>query len=299
MKPSLGVTDHRGRLLPLSRPPSRILSLVPSDTYTLVRLGVGDRLVGRTRYCVEPAAELEGVPEVGGTKDADLERILALRPEVVVANQEENTRATVLGLERAGVPVLLSFPKRMGEGLAQIGRLARLLGELSPEARERVAWAYRKQAELDARRATLPAVPTFVPIWHDPLMTVNGETFVSDVLQMVGAHNVFADRERRYPLAADLGDAPPVPAPGLAGRDVRYPRVTEQEVVARAPELVLLPDEPYAFGDEDVARFSALDIPAARSGRVLRCSGRPLMWHGLCALERIGELEALVRGADA
>jgi ABC-type Fe3+-hydroxamate transport system substrate-binding protein len=294
MKRTLGVTDHRGRPLELADPPERIVSLVPSDTYTLMRLGAGARLVGRTRYCVEPAGELEGVPEVGGTKDADVDAILALRPGVVIANQEENTPKVVHALERAGVPVLLSFPKRVGEGLAQVGRLARLLGPLAPEARELLAWAYRKHVEAEAQRASRTPVRCFVAIWKDPWMTVHAETFVSDVLDLVGAKNVFAERVRRYPLSADVGDGAPLPAAGLEGRDVRYPRISLEELVAHAPELVLLPDEPYAFGPAEVAELTALDLPAAKSGRIVCCSGRPLMWHGLYAIEKLDELAAIV-----
>src|SRR6185437_16206741 len=82
-------------------------------------------------------------------------------------------------------------------------------------------------------------VRAFVPIWMDPLMTVHASTFISDMLALAGAENVFADRERRYPLAADLGSGRPLPADRIANRDVRYPRITLGEVVVRAPDLVL------------------------------------------------------------
>ena len=110
-------------------------------------------------------------------------------------------------------------------------------------------------------------------------MTVNGETFISDMLDLCGASNVFADRQRRYPLAADLGKAPPLPPEKVEGRDVRYPRVTLEEVVARAPELVVLPDEPHPFTEEDAAVFRGLDLPAARRGAVVRTDGKDLCWY--------------------
>jgi ABC-type Fe3+-hydroxamate transport system substrate-binding protein len=301
----LRVTDDRGVRLLLPRPPERIVSLVPSDTYSLVRLGAKARLVGRTRYCVEPSARgdnVADVPVVGGTKDVDLPAVFALSPDLVVANQEENTRADVLALEAAGVPVLVSFPRTVADGMAHVARLARALGFTRGEepAHGVVAAAYHalKDAEAPgARHSSLPPLRAFMPIWMDPLMTIHGSTFISDALTLAGAENVFADRERRYPLAADVGSGTPLPADRIAGRDVRYPRVTLDEVVARAPELVLLPDEPHPFTQADADVFKALDIPAARARAVRFCDGKDVMWYGLRAIEGLARLRALVDSA--
>jgi hypothetical protein len=127
-----------------------------------------------------------------------------------------------------------------------------------------------------------------------PLMTINGATFMSDVLDLAGAQNVFADRERRYPLAADLGKAVPLSQEEVAGRDTRYPRVTLDEVVARAPELVVLPDEPHPFSEDDAAVFRELAIPAARRGAVVRTSGKDICWYGARTVAGIGRVRALV-----
>lgn len=315
------IVDDRGRRHEWRSPPRRIVSLVPSDTYSLVRLGERDRLIGRTRYCVAPAEEVERIEAVGGTKDADVDRIVALEPEVVVANQEENSRRDIERLDAAGLRVLVSFPRRVADGVAHLARLARLLGHAAtparpsapvPEggapaappppsssdaARALVAAAYREHAAAEARRRERPPVRAFIPIWMDPLMTVHGDTFISDVLDLVGAQNVFGDRPRRYPLAADLGKAPPLPPERVEGRDLRYPRVTLDEVIARAPDIVLLPDEPHAFTDADAAIFRSLDIPAARRGQVIRCDGKDLMWYGARALEGLSRLRAIIDAA--
>ena len=285
--------DDRGRALRFSAPPRRIVSLVPSDTYTLARLGAGERLVGRTKYCVEPAPEMERVPALGGTKDPDIEAVLDLRPDLVVMNQEENTRRDVERLERAGVRVMVMFPKTVWAGAGLVALLARALGDLDDAARATVKQAYDAACRAESRRSST-GVPTFVPIWAEPLMTINADTFISDVLAHVGAQNVFADRDRKYPLAADLGRARPASPEEVAGRDVRYPRVTLEEVRERAPELVLLPDEPHTFTEEEAESFRALDIPAARSGRVVRVVGKHLMWPGLMSLEALDALEVIV-----
>lgn len=125
-------------------------------------------------------------------------------------------------------------------------------------------------------------------------MTIHGETFISDMLDLAGAQNVFVDRQRRYPLAADLGNAKPLSPEKVAGRDVRYPRVTLDEVVARAPELVLLPDEPHPFSEEDAAVFMGLKIPAASRNAVVRTGGKDLCWYGAQTVEGLPRLRALV-----
>jgi ABC-type Fe3+-hydroxamate transport system substrate-binding protein len=106
-------------------------------------------------------------------------------------------------------------------------------------------------------------------------MTVSGETFVGDVLALAGADNVFADRVRRYP------------------------RVTLEEVAARAPEIVLLADEPHAFGEEDAAVFRALAVPAAERGAVVRTSGKDLCWYGAWTALGLPRLRALVASLTA
>jgi len=293
------IADDRGRKIQLHGAPARIVSLVPSDTYSLVRLGARDRLVGRTRYCVAPAGEVEGIDVVGGTKDADVDRIEALAPDLVIANQEENTKADIDRLEQRGLRVLVSFPQTVAAGIAHLARLARALGAGQGEepARSLIAGAYHAHREAEEARAGRPPVKAFVPIWMDPLMTANGATFLSDALELAGAENVFADRERRYPLAADLGTGKPLPKGRVAGRDVRYPRVTLDEVTARAPALVLLPDEPHAFTEADAAVFRGLDVPAARSGQVVFCDGKDLTWYGARSVEGLARLRALVDAA--
>jgi ABC-type Fe3+-hydroxamate transport system substrate-binding protein len=286
------VRDDMGRELVLMREPRRIVSLVPSDTFTVCALGAGDRLVGRTSYCVLPAEQVAGVAAVGGTKDTDPAAVADLAPDLVIANQEENARAPLEEMARRGLPLFVSFPRRVVDGVAHMARLARMLGVArSPEAADLARRAYQT-LRGDAVAAELPRA--FVPIWKQPLMTFHQDTFASDMLLQAGCANAFADRERRYPLAADLGRRSPLAADRLGDRDTRYPRITEDEVVSRAPDLVLLPDEPYEFGAEDLAWAGQLDIPAGRRGAVALVSGKDLFWYGAWSVDAIPRLRTLV-----
>jgi ABC-type Fe3+-hydroxamate transport system substrate-binding protein len=273
------VRDAMGREVTLVRPARRVVSLVPSETETVAMLSGIDVLVGRTDYCVHPVGSIERIPTVGGTKDARIPDILSLSPDLVLCNQEENTPRIVQALERAGVCVHVSFPKSVDEARSLVIDLAILLG-VDVDASPVIHAMDRTLDEVRRLRATRTPVRTFCPIWMDPLMTIHGETFISDAMDLAGAFNVFNDRPRRYPLAADLGMRAPLEAQKIQGRDTRYPRVTLDEVRARAPELVLLPDEPHPFTERDAAVFRALD-----GVRVKFISGRDLCWYS----PRMGE----------
>jgi ABC-type Fe3+-hydroxamate transport system substrate-binding protein len=289
------ILDDRGREIDFPTVPRRVVSLVPSETWNVASLGCAAALAGRTDYCELPADVVQSLPSVGGTKNPRVDDVCALAPDLVLANQEENTRGDLEELVRRGVRVFISFPKRVGQGLGHLARLARIFGvEGDAGVRELLRrGVHALRAAEEARSRTAP-IRAFCPIWMKPLMTVHGDTFISDMLDLCGAQNVFADRERRYPLAADVGGATALPCERVGDRDVRYPRVTLEEVVARRPELVLLPDEPHPFSEEDAAVFRGLAIPAATSGAVVRTGGKDLCWPGAQSVEGIGRVRELV-----
>jgi ABC-type Fe3+-hydroxamate transport system substrate-binding protein len=286
----IGVFDDMRRKVHLMQPISRVVSLVPSDTETLFALGVGDRVVGRTRYCISPAKEMEAIPVVGGTKDVDVDAIVALAPDIVLANQEENSRAGLEALAEAGVPVFVSFPKRFNDAIAHVARLAKYFGA-HDAAKDLIRTGY---GEMKVANLSSSAPTVFVPIWREPLMTFGDHTYCHDLLTLAGAANVFVDRQRRYPLKADLGMTSPLPADQVVNRDKRYPRITEEELIAKAPEIILLPNEPYDFGPEDKAYFESLDVPAAKNGRVVFADGKDLFWPGSRSVDALGRLRALI-----
>jgi iron complex transport system substrate-binding protein len=265
---------------PVDYAPQRVVSLVPSVTESLFDLNLGNRIIGVTDYCTRPAEGVRKIPKVGGTKNPNIERIIALRPDLVIMNREENRKADAEALQAAEIPIWVTHPNTVREALDLLWTIMDLFEEPTMVPRVRLIeityeWTLGVTTELTPKRV-------FAPIWRDPWMTFNRETYMHDLLRVVGAANVFADRERRYPLEADLGNADPIPKddPRLADNDFRYPRITLDEVVQAQPDVVLLPDEPYLFSQNDVAEFAKLDIPAAKTNQIHLVDGSLLSWHG-------------------
>jgi ABC-type Fe3+-hydroxamate transport system substrate-binding protein len=263
----------------LQQTPQRIVSLVPSLTEALFAFGLGSRIVGVTDYCVEPQPEVRSKPTIGGTKRPDVQAILRLTPDLVVANIEENRREDVECLQARGIPVFVCFPQTVAEALVTLRALAQAIraeAQASPVL-ERLETAYNETKALTAGRRK---VRVFCPIWKDPWMTINRATFVHDMLETCGGANIFAVRERRFPLAADLGQRAEWESGRVVGRDRRYPRVTLDEVAGLMPEVILLPDEPYPFSETDQTDFVGMvQVPAVRDKRIYLIDGKIVCWY--------------------
>lgn len=260
--------DATGVAAALARPARRIVSLIPSTTETLCALGLADALVGITVYCREPAALLAGKTRVGGEKDPDLEKIRALEPDLVVANVEENRPEDVARLRAWGISVWVAYPRTVAEAIQMIRDLGRLTGT-EARAEAIAAECEAARAEAEARAAARRPVPCFYAIWREPWMTVGRDTYIHDVLRLAGGANVFADRPERYPT------------------------VTLDEVAARRPEIILLPDEPFRFRPRHCQDFAPYaEVPAVRAGRILLVDGKPFSWHGPRIAEALRRLPA-------
>jgi len=263
--PSLAATGFE----PAFAEARRIVSLVPSLTEALFRLGLGDRVVGVTDYCVEPPEALATRASVGGTKDADPEKIATLAPDLVIANHEENTRRVVDRLRGLGLRVWVTYPRTVAEGAGLLAAMARL-----GASDERIAAVVAPvQAAVEEAEALDRAdgTPVFCPIWKDPWMTVGADTYIHDMLSLCGGRNVFADRGDR-----------------------RYPIVDEAAIEAAAPAVILLPSEPYAFGEAERDGLLAGATPAARDARVHLIDGARLSWYGPRIAEAIRALVPLL-----
>lgn len=222
-------TDTMGRTVRLPRVPQRIVSLVPSITEVLFAFGCGDRVVGITDYCTEPAAEVVHKPRVGGTKNPDVPAILEMQPQLVLAVAEENRQHDVEQLDAADIPVYVFEPATVRAGIDLLWRVAELL-DCHDAVRPSIETIEATYAEIQARVAGRESVRVFCPIWKDPYMTIGEGTYVNDMLRVCGGENIFAERRRRFPLAADLGLTPERSSDRDDERDRRYPRVTLEEM---------------------------------------------------------------------
>jgi ABC-type Fe3+-hydroxamate transport system substrate-binding protein len=270
--PNASLTDDLGFRVALDRPPSRIVSLVPSWTETLFVMGITpSELVGVTKFCVEPAERVGPIAKVGGTKNPDLRAIVSLAPDLVIANAEENRREDIERLREQHIPVFVTYPKTIAAAVETILGLGRALfreSQANSLAREIVRTVSGIEASLGVWSSKL-RLRAFCPIWKKPWMAFNADTYAHDVLRMLGFNNVFAN----------------------AGE--RYPRTTLDEALSRRPDVFLLPDEPYEFKLSDVEELKAA-IPPAMSRRVLIISGRDLHWYGLHMVKGLPRLSALL-----
>jgi ABC-type Fe3+-hydroxamate transport system substrate-binding protein len=264
---------------PLRRRPQRIVCLVPSLTEALFAFGLGDSIVGITDYCVEPQPQVRMKTTIGGTKNPDVAAIVRLAPDLVVANVEENRRADVEHIQMRGISVFICFPRTVVGAAATLRSLAQTTGT-EPQASPVLARIESAYDDTKARPMGRGKVRVFCAIWKHPWMTINRDTFIHDMIETCGGINIFADRERRFPLAADLGQQAESQATRGEGRDRRYPRVSLDEVAGLMPEVILLPDEPYRFSTADRGEFAGYPwVPAVRDGRIYVIDGKAVSWY--------------------
>lgn len=267
----MSIRDVRGKTFDTARPPQRIVSLVPSVTETLFAFGAGERVVGVTDYCIHPADGVAAKTRVGGTKNPRVEQILTLAPELVLANIEENRKPDIETLEAHGVPVYVTLPRTVRMALDELRDLAQLVG-----AENAAVLLAPIEHRLDALTPPRRRTRVFVAIWRDPWMTANGDTFVGDLIETCGGENIFRERQRKFPLAADLGR---VPERDVEGADTRYPRVSLQEVASLRPEVILLPDEPYRFTEQHAQELHATS--GLEHAHIQLVDGTLVTWSGI------------------
>jgi ABC-type Fe3+-hydroxamate transport system substrate-binding protein len=225
-----------------------LISLVPSTTETVAALGAGERLVGRTRWCVRPRPWVDSIPEVGGTKDPDLPAIAALSPDLILVNREENREAQFPALS-AIAPLWIGFPRDVEGALQDVAGLAEAVGA-QPAGEQLLGRLREGRAALRASAAGRAPWRYVLFVWRRPWRAAGPDTYASALLSELGGVNA---------------------AP--AGRG-RYPACEPGTLAALAPDLVLLPSEPYAFEAAHVRELGEL-APRARL-----VDGEHLFWHG-------------------
>ena len=219
-------TDHLGRSVQLPVAPQRIISLCPSQTETLYALGLGARIVGRTRFCIHPAEEVKNAVVVGGTKKVNMERIAELEPDLIIGEKEENTKEMVEELE-ARWPVYVTDVRSPGDAV----RMVRDLGMLAGKAARGEVLA----GEVEAALGRLPKVgkgrKCLYFIWRGPWMVAGKDTFIDGMLSLLGFENVVQEG---------------------AGR---YPEVDAEWIAGSGAEVVLLSSEPFPFSGKHISEI--------------------------------------------
>ncbi|MEU4355160.1 helical backbone metal receptor [Streptomyces virginiae] len=236
----------------------RVVSLVPSLTEA-VAVSAPGLLVGVTDWCTHPG-DLGAAERIGGTKNPDVRRIAELRPDLVIANEEENRAPDLAALRAAGLEVLVTEVRDLPQALRELDRV--LVGALGLA---RPAWLADAEAAW-ARAERVGELTAFVPVWRRPWMVLGRHTFAGDLLGRLGVRNVYA------------------------GHAERYPRIAVEELAAAGCDLVVLPDEPYAFAAGDGPEAFP-GLPAAL------VSGRHLTWYGPSLAEAPGVLAQALRSA--
>ncbi len=221
------VKDHLGRTVSLNGVPKRIISLVPAITETMYHLGLDKEIIGRTRFCKFPADKVQSAINIGGTKDIKLDRIHELKPDLIIAEKEENTKEIVETLEQH-YPVFVFEVQHFKD----VNRMIHDLGSLT----DRKIAANELITNIQSAFQTLPKANgkrVAYVIWRKPYMVVGKETYIQSLLDEMGYINPFIEAEGRYPV------------------------VTENDFEQAALDEILLASEPFPFQEKHFEEFQA------------------------------------------
>jgi len=263
-----GLIDAAGRAHPPAGPDARIACFVPSITELVIDLGLADRLVARTQYCIHPAADVGDIAAIGGTKKVSLPKAKALRPTHAILNIDENTREMDAALREFVPNVIVTHPNAPTDVPALIRLIGGIFGRA--EAAEAMCRAFEAALEnLRSGAAGIPARRVCYFCWKDPWMTVSRDTYISRSLALINWETV-GHRD-----------------------DTRYPEITVDEALIGNTDLFLFSSEPYAFTAQHAHGFAAThDIPASRC---LVIDGEYTSWYGSRAIPAMAYLRDFAR----
>ncbi len=230
----------------MDAPPKRIVSLVPSITEFLIDIGLESNLVGRTQFCIHPKEQLADVPIVGGTKNVDITKVLALKPDLIIAVKEENEQLQVEHLSEH-VPCLVFDIVDVHSAFNMMKVIAQAT-ETTSEVTAIIKTINKALLQMD-KKAQKSAVYL---IWHKPMMSINSRTFISDMMQYAGFYNLFSDKKESYPL------------------------ITTDEILKLNPAYILLSSEPFKFTEKHKA-FYQNKYP---NSKVILVDGEMFSWYG-------------------
>lgn len=243
-------TDQLGRSSQISNP-QRIVSLVPSITELLFDLGVKDNLIGRTKFCIHPSDVIDSITIIGGTKNVDIDKVISLNPDLVIANKEENVKEQI-ELLQTKVPVWVSNVRNFSTSMDLIAQLGEIL-DRNDEAESLVARSL-KTIESAAHSKMRRAVYL---IWKNPYMTIGGDTYIHDMMRHFGYNNLF-------------------------GVSKRYPVITIDDIQQLNPDVVLLSSEPFPFREKHILELQS-QLPESE---VQLVDGELYSWYGTRLLHK-------------
>jgi ABC-type Fe3+-hydroxamate transport system substrate-binding protein len=232
----------------------KIVSLVPSQTELLYDLGLGDRVVGITKFCIHPKVWYDTKKRIGGTKTVDINKIKALNPDLIIANKEENEEIQIRQLQEH-FPVWISDIYTLDDALEMIKHLG-LLCDVQTKANEIAEEIAQKFQHLQEKIAKSTQNSTFKPriaylIWRKPYMVAANDTYINDIIYRAGFENIFADK-------------------------TRYPEITLEDIAVRQPDYVFLSSEPYPFQEKHFRDFQK----AMPQAIVKIVDGEMFSWYG-------------------
>lgn len=254
------VLDQLGREVVYESYPKRIVSVVPSQTELLYDLGLENEVVGVTKFCVHPEVWFRSKERVGGTKKLNLDKIRELKPDLIIANKEENTQEEIVALEKE-FPVWISDINNLPAALNMIQALGQVTGK---ETEANLLVEEIVQGFNDLNKANKPKRVAYF-IWRDPWMTVGNDTFIHSMIQTMGWQNVFGSSER-------------------------YPEIELAALKKINPELVLLSSEPFPFAEKHISEVKEV-LPDTE---VLLVDGEMFSWYGSRLKKSLPYLQNLV-----
>ncbi|MFT2008503.1 helical backbone metal receptor [Pontibacter sp. 13R65] len=253
-------TDQMGFQVTLPHLPQRIVSLVPSQTELLFDLGLGNRIVGVTKFCTHPQEQVKQKPVVGGTKNFHFEAIEKLRPDLIIGNKEENYKEGIQQLQQQ-YPVWMSDIFTIEDALQMIQQL----GEITATKAKAAALISSIRTCFAALAPASPAVSTAYFIWRKPYMAVGDNNIIDHMLHRCGFSNCFAHLSR-------------------------YPEITAEHLQQAHPTLILLSSEPYPFREKHIAEFKEMCPQAV----VKVVDGEMFSWYGSRLLQAPAYLQKVI-----
>ena len=240
-------TDQLGREIEVSYPPEKIVSLVPSQTELLFDLNLNDKISALTKFCIHPESLVVYKEIIGGTKKLHLDKIASIAPDLIIANKEENTRSEIEELALK-FPVWISDIQTLDHALEMI----RSIGELTNTEEKACQIEDSIRSNFDELRPLQKSLGAVYLIWRKPYMSANSKTFIHDMLLRVGLTNLCADEAERYP------------------------EISEEQLVALNPDIILLSSEPFPFDEKHMHELARI-LPESR---ICLVDGELFSWYG-------------------